>query len=46
MYAKAYIVYTGLTANPGAAIIGSTNLSAAGFTGNTDLGSLPLKCCS
>ena len=37
MHAKAYIGYTGLTANPGTAIIGSTNFSAAGFTGNTEL---------
>ena len=37
MHAKAYIGYTGLTANPGTAIIGSTNFSQAGFTGNTEL---------
>ena len=37
MHAKAYIGYTGLTANPGTAIIGSTNFSVAGFTGNTEL---------
>ena len=37
MHAKVYIGYTGLTANPGTAIIGSTNFSAAGFAGNTEL---------
>ena len=37
MHAKAYIGYTGLTANPGTAIIGSTNFSKAGFVGNTEL---------
>ncbi|MDE2842169.1 MAG: phospholipase D-like domain-containing protein [Chloroflexota bacterium] len=37
MHAKAYIGYTGLTANPGTAIIGSTNFSSAGFMGNTEL---------
>ena len=37
MHAKAYIGYTGLQANPGAAIIGSTNFSASGFAGNTEL---------
>ena len=37
MHAKAYIGYTGLVANPGTAIIGSANFSAAGFTGNTEL---------
>ena len=37
MHAKAYIGYTGFTANPGTAIIGSTNFSTAGFTGNTEL---------
>lgn len=37
MHAKAYIGYTGLTANPGTAIIGSTNFSQAGFIGNTEL---------
>ena len=37
MHAKAYIGYTGLESAPGTAIIGSTNFSAAGFTGNTEL---------
>ncbi len=37
MHAKAYIGYTGLQANPGTAIIGSTNFSASGFAGNTEL---------
>ena len=37
MHAKVYIGYTGLTASPGTAIIGSTNFSVAGFTGNTEL---------
>ena len=37
LHAKAYIGYTGLQANPGTAIIGSTNFSASGFTGNTEL---------
>ena len=37
MHAKVYIGYTGLTASPGTAIIGSTNFSTAGFTGNTEL---------
>ena len=37
MHAKAYIGYTGLASAPGTAIIGSTNFSAAGFTGNTEL---------
>lgn len=37
MHAKAYIGYTGITTAPGTAIIGSTNFSAAGFTGNTEL---------
>ena len=37
MHAKAYIGYTGLESTPGTAIIGSTNFSAAGFTGNTEL---------
>ena len=37
MHAKVYIGYTGLTATPGTAIIGSTNFSAAGFAGNTEL---------
>ena len=37
MHAKAYIGYTGLEFAPGTAIIGSTNFSAAGFTGNTEL---------
>ena len=37
MLAKACIGYTGLESAPGTAIIGSTNFSAAGFTGNTDL---------
>ena len=37
MHAKAYIGYTGLDSYPGTAIIGSTNFSAAGFTGNTEL---------
>ena len=37
MHAKAYIGYTGLESAPGTAIIGSTNFSKAGFTGNTEL---------
>ena len=37
MHAKAYIGYTGLESAPGTAIIGSTNFSASGFTGNTEL---------
>ena len=37
MHAKAYIGYTGLESTPGTAIIGSTNFSQAGFTGNTEL---------
>ena len=37
MHAKAYIGYTGLGSSPGTAIIGSTNFSQAGFTGNTEL---------
>lgn len=37
MHAKAYIGYTGLASTPGTAIIGSTNFSTAGFTGNTEL---------
>ena len=37
MHAKAYIGYTGLESAPGTAIIGSTNFSTAGFTGNTEL---------
>ncbi len=37
MHAKAYIGYTGLESAPGTAIIGSTNFSRAGFTGNTEL---------
>ena len=37
MHAKAYIGYTGLESAPGTAVIGSTNFSAAGFTGNTEL---------
>ncbi len=37
MHAKVYIGYTGLESAPGTAIIGSTNFSAAGFTGNTEL---------
>ena len=37
MHAKAYISYTGLESAPGTAIIGSTNFSRAGFTGNTEL---------
>ncbi len=37
MHAKAYIGYTGLESAPGTAIIGSTNFSVAGFTGNTEL---------
>ena len=37
MHAKVYIGYTGLTSTPGTAIIGSTNFSASGFTGNTEL---------
>ncbi len=37
MHAKAYIGYTGLESAPGTAIIGSTNFSAAGFAGNTEL---------
>ena len=37
MHAKAYIGYTGLESAPGTAIIGSTNFSQAGFTGNTEL---------
>ena len=37
MHAKAYIGYTGRAATPGTAIIGSTNFSAAGFAGNTEL---------
>ncbi len=37
MHAKAYIGYTGLESTPGTAIIGSTNFSTAGFTGNTEL---------
>ena len=37
MHAKAYIGYTGVGTAPGTAIIGSTNFSAAGFTGNTEL---------
>ena len=37
MHAKVYIGYTGLSSNPGTAIIGSTNFSASGFMGNTEL---------
>ena len=37
MHAKVYIGYTGLESAPGTAIIGSTNFSIAGFTGNTEL---------
>ena len=37
MHAKVYIGYTGLASAPGTAIIGSTNFSVAGFTGNTEL---------
>ncbi len=37
MHAKVYIGYTGLDSAPGTAIIGSTNFSVAGFTGNTEL---------
>ena len=37
MHAKAYIGYTGLESASGTAIIGSTNFSKAGFTGNTEL---------
>ena len=37
MHAKVYIGYTGLESAPGTAIIGSTNFSVAGFTGNTEL---------
>ena len=37
MHAKVYIGYTGLESAPGTAIIGSTNFSTAGFTGNTEL---------
>ena len=37
MHAKAYIGYTGLESAPGTAIIGSTNFSASGFVGNTEL---------
>ncbi len=37
MHAKAYIGYTGMASAPGTAIIGSTNFSRAGFTGNTEL---------
>ena len=37
LHAKAYIGYTGLQANAGTAIIGSTNFSARGFSGNTEL---------
>ena len=37
MHAKAYIGYTGMESSPGTAIIGSTNFSTAGFTGNTEL---------
>ena len=37
MHAKAYIGYTGLESAPGTAVIGSTNFSQAGFTGNTEL---------
>ena len=37
MHAKAYIGYTGLESAPGTAIIGSTNFSTSGFTGNTEL---------
>ena len=42
MHAKAYIGYTGLESAPGTAIIGSTNFSQAGFTGNTEL-NYPVK---
>ena len=37
MHSKAYIGYTGMESSPGTAIIGSTNFSTAGFTGNTEL---------
>lgn len=37
MHAKAYIGYTDLESVPGTAIIGSTNFSATGFNGNTEL---------
>ena len=37
LHAKAYIGYTGLASTPGTAIIGSTNFSASGFSGNTEL---------
>ena len=37
LHAKAYIGYTGLASAPGTAIIGSTNFSASGFNGNTEL---------
>ena len=37
LHAKAYIGYTGMASTPGTAIIGSTNFSARGFSGNTEL---------
>ena len=37
MHAKAYIGYTGLSSSIGTAIIGSSNFSVPGFTGNTEL---------
>ena len=37
LHAKAYIGYTRRESTPGVAIIGSTNFSARGFSGNTEL---------
>ena len=37
MHAKAYLCWYNRHAEPGAAIVGSSNLTLAGFTGNTEL---------
>ena len=37
LHAKAYLCWYGNHAEPGAAVVGSSNLTLAGFTGNTEL---------